>query len=93
MPATVWTDTMQAELRRAFRRGRYAAARRAFPMMTRGQVLSAIRRFVFDFDTANANIVAADVITPAEARARLAAYDGAAFLDGVARLLEDRRTA
>ena len=57
---------MQSDLRGAFRRGKYAAARRAFPMMTRGQVQSAIRRFVFDFDTANADIAADEVITPAD---------------------------
>jgi hypothetical protein len=81
---------MQSDLRRAFRAGKYAGALRAFPHLTRGQVQSAIRRFVFDYDTANADISTADVITPAEARARLAAYDGNAFLEGVARLLEDR---
>ena len=90
MQATVWSETMQRELRRAFRSGKYGAALRAFPHMTRGQVQSAIRRFVFDFDTASADISTADVITPAEARARLAAYDRGAFMDGVARLLEDR---
>jgi hypothetical protein len=58
----------------------------------RGQVQSAIRRFVFDYDTANADISTADVITLAEARARLAAYDGAAFMEGVARLLDDRHS-
>ena len=58
MQATVWTEQMQSDLRGAFRRGKYAAARRAFPLMTRGQVQSAIRRFVFDFDTANADIAA-----------------------------------
>lgn len=92
MQATVWTEQMQSDLRGAFRRGKYAAARRAFPMMTRGQVQSAIRRFVFDFDTANADIAMADVITPAEARARLAAYDSAAFIEGVAQLLADRHS-
>ena len=90
MQAIVWSDTMQRELRRAFRAGKYGAALRAFPQLTRGQVQSAIRRFVFDYDTANAEISTAAVITPAEARARLAAYDGGAFLYGVARLLEDR---
>ena len=78
---------MQTELRRAFRRGKYGAARAAFPAMTRGQVQGAIRRFVFDFDTANAAV--ANVITPAEARLRLAAFDSATFLEGVARLLGD----
>jgi len=85
MQATVWTDEMQTELRRAFRRGKYGAARAAFPAMTRGQVQAAIRRFVFDFDTANAAI--AHVMTPAEARKRLAAFNSEAFLEGVARLL------
>lgn len=69
MQASVWSDAMQSELRRAFRAGKYAAALRAFPHMTRGQVQSAIRRFVFDYDTANADISTADVITLAEARA------------------------
>jgi len=91
MQATVWTEGMQSELRRAFRRGKYGAARAAFPTMTRGQVQGAIRRFVFDFDTANAAI--GEVITPAEARQRLVAFDNAAFLEGVARLLEDGHRA
>lgn len=34
MQATVWTKEMQTELRRAFRRGKYGAARAAFPTMT-----------------------------------------------------------
>jgi hypothetical protein len=93
MPAIVWAESMQTELRGAFRAAKYAGALRAFPHLTRGQVQSAIRRFVFDFDTEKANIDDADVITPAEARARLAAYDGDAFLDGVARLVEDRRVS
>jgi len=90
MQATVWTEQMQSDLRGAFRRGKYAAARRAFPMMTRGQVQSAIRRFVFDFDTANADIAADEVVTPAEARARLALYDPALFVEGIAHLLRTR---
>lgn len=85
MQATVWTDEMRTELRRAFRRGKYGAARAAFPGMTRGQVQAAIRRFVFDFDTANAAIT--EVITPAQARERLATFNREAFLEGVARLL------
>lgn len=90
MRTIVWTDEMQVELRRAFRRGKYGAARRRFPLMTRGQVLSAIRRFVFDFDTANADMDVAEVITPAEARARLALYDPALFVEGIAHLLRTR---
>jgi hypothetical protein len=66
--ATVWSEQMQSDLRSAFRTGKYGAALRAFPFITRGQVQSAIRRFVFDFDTANAEMTA-DVIAPAEARA------------------------
>jgi hypothetical protein len=90
MQGMFWSEPMKRELRRAFRAGKYAAALRAFPNLTRGQVQSAIRRFVFDYETYALQVTAIEWMTPEEARVHLAAYDSAAFLDGVARLLEDR---
>lgn len=87
--AVVWTEPEKAKLRAAYAVGRYSAAERAFPHLTRGQVGAGIRRWVLDY----ANTIehtADDAITPAEARRRLAGYDAQEFLAGVSRLLENR---
>ena len=87
--ALVWTPPEIEKLRAAYTNGKYAAAERAFPHLTRGQVGSGIRRWVLDFE--NSTDRGANVpLTPEEARRRLAGFDADAFVDGVARLLENR---
>ena len=87
--ALVWTPPEIEKLRAAYQDGKYAAAERAFPHLTRGQVGAGIRRWVLDFQNGTDRGTNAP-LTPEEARRRLAGFDADAFVDGVARLLENR---